>query len=68
MTDLLLWLGRIAGAVGLLVCAFAALVRISGAFWIGGFQVGTLLLAGSACLVAACYFLLLVATQRGRER
>jgi len=69
MNDLLLWVGRLAGAAGLAVCVAAGLLRVSGAFWIGGFQVGTMLLAGSALLIAGCFFLLLVATRRGaRDR
>jgi hypothetical protein len=66
MEELWLWLGRIAGILGLAVCAGAAVTRLSGAFWIGGFQAGTLLLAGVALLAAACFFLLLVATRRNR--
>ena len=64
MNDLLLWLGRIAGVAGLVVCAVAGVVRLSGAYFLGSYQVGTLLLAGSAALVAGCYFLLLVHTRR----
>jgi hypothetical protein len=68
MNDLLLWLGRVAGAAGLVVCAVAGLLRLSGAYWVSGFQVGTLLLAGTASLVAGCFFLLLIATRRSRDR
>ena len=68
MNDVLVLLGRAAGIAGLVVCAAAALVRLSGAYWIGGFQVGTLLLAGTALLGAGCFFLLVVATRRDRDR
>ena len=68
MNDLLLWLGRIAGAAGLAVCAAAALMRISGAYWIGGFQVGTLLIAGTALLIAGCFFLRLLVTRSTSNR
>ena len=68
MNDLLLWLGRIAGAAGLAVCAAAALIRISGVYWMGGFQVGTLLLAGTALLIAGCFFLLLAVTSSTSSR
>jgi len=67
MNDLLLWLGRIAGAAGILVCCAAGLLRLTGAYWVAGFQVGTLLLAGTALLISACFFLLLVATRRGER-
>jgi hypothetical protein len=59
MNQLLLWLGRIAGFAGLAACAAAVLVRLTGAYWIGGFQVGTLLLAGTALIGAGCFLLLL---------
>ena len=69
MNDLLLWVGRLAGVVGLVVCAAAGLLRLSGAFFVGGFQVGTMLLAGTALLISGCFFLLLLATRRsGRDR
>ena len=68
MNDLLRWLGRLAGVAGLAVCAAAALMRISGAYWVGGFQVGTLLLAGTALLIAGCFCLLLVVTSSTSSR
>ena len=64
MNDVLLWLGRLAGTAGLAVCAVAGLARVSGAYWVGGFQVSTLVLAGIALLVAGCFLLLLVGTRR----
>jgi hypothetical protein len=69
MNDLLLWLGRIAGAAGFAVCIASGLLRLSGAYWVAGFQVGTVLLAGTALVSLGCFFLLLVATRRsGRDR
>jgi hypothetical protein len=64
MNDLMLWLGRLAGVVGLLLVAVAVGVRLTGAYWLGGFQVGTMLLGGTAALVAGCFALLLVLTAR----
>lgn len=52
------WLGRIAGIVGLLLCALAVVARITGHYTLGGFQVGTLLEAGIAGLAAGCFLLL----------
>ena len=47
MNNLLLWFGRLAGVVGLLLIAVAAVVRMKGVYWLGSFQVGTLLLGGT---------------------
>src|SRR5262245_6703004 len=44
----LLWIGRLIGTAGVLLTALAALVRISGVYALGGFQVITLLFAGTA--------------------
>ena len=58
MNGLLLWLGRAAGLAGLLLCFAAGALRISGQYWIGGFQAITLLQAGVASMVAGCFLLL----------
>jgi len=60
----LLWLGRIIGALGTLLCALSVVLRLLGNYWLAGFQVGTLLQAGSAALVFGCFCLLLHLTQR----
>lgn len=62
--DMLLKLGRIAGVVGVLLCILGVAARLGGAYWLGGFQVGTLLLAGIAAMVMGCFSLLVVLTQR----
>jgi hypothetical protein len=54
VTILLLWIGRIAGAVGLLLCVIAVLARIRGMYGLAGFQVGTVLLAGMAAMLVGC--------------
>jgi hypothetical protein len=64
MNNLLLWLGRVAGVAGLLLIVVAVAVRLTGAYWLGGFQVGTVLLGGTAALAAACFALLLVLASR----
>jgi hypothetical protein len=48
MDEVLLWLGRLMGVVGALVCAVAL-----------GFEIGTLFLGGTAAMVAGCLCLLL---------
>jgi hypothetical protein len=67
MESLLLWTGRIAGIVGLLISAWAVFQRLNGAFFAAGFQVGTLLLAGITGMLFACLCLLLVLTERARR-
>ena len=66
MNDLLLWIGRIAGVGGVLLCALAAVVRLSGHYWLGGFQAGTLLQAGTAVMVAGCLGFLAALAERSK--
>jgi hypothetical protein len=68
METLLLWIGRLAGLVGVLVCAVAVAVRLSGAYWLAGFQAGTLLLAGMAAMLMGCLSLLMLLTCRVSAR
>lgn len=67
MESLLLWVGRLAGLAGVLICGWAVFTRFSGDFFAGGFQVGTLLLAGMAAMVVACFCFLMVLTNRPRR-
>lgn len=60
----LLWLGRIAGACGALLCLFSVVFRLRGEYWISVFQIGTLLQAGIAAMVFGCFCLLALLTQR----
>lgn len=62
----LLLLGRLTGGAGLLLCIVAFGVRLTGAYYLGGFQLGTLSLAGIAAMVAGCFFLLLTLTAQSR--
>ena len=59
MNGALLWLGRTFGVIGVLVCTIALLVRLSGSYKYGGFEMGTMLLGGTAAMVAGCLCLLL---------
>ncbi|GAB4167573.1 MAG: hypothetical protein Fur0039_05440 [Rhodocyclaceae bacterium] len=54
MDNALLWAGRLAGIAGVLVTALAVLARLAGNFLVGGFQVGTLMQAGTAAMVFGC--------------
>ena len=64
MHKLLLSIGRLAGVVGVLVAALAGTVRLTGSYELGGFEVGTLLIAGIAAMVFACLCFLVVLTNR----
>ncbi|MDP2171383.1 MAG: hypothetical protein Q8J96_13265 [Rhodocyclaceae bacterium] len=63
----LLWLGRIAGAGGALLCFVSIAFRLLGEYWISGFQIGTLLQAGIAAMVFGCFCLLAMLTYRDRS-
>ena len=54
MQALLLWIGRLAGVIGVIGCASASFARLGGTWSIGSFQVGTLLQAGTAAMVLGC--------------
>jgi len=68
MEKVFLWTGRAAGIIGVVLCAVAVLTRLGGAFWLGGFQVGTLLQVGMAAMLLGCLALLASITERLRAR
>ncbi len=68
MQTTLTWLGRLAGIAGALMCLVGGLVRLSGSYWLGGFQTGTLLQAGSALMTFACLCFLALLAGRGDRR
>mgnify|MGYP006982683718 CR=1 FL=1 len=55
-------LGTLAGVVGLLICLFAGLTRLTGMRWLMGFEIVTLLQIGIGGMVLGCFCLLLVLT------
>jgi hypothetical protein len=67
MDSLLRWAGRLAGLAGVLICVAAIASRLAGTYFVGGFQVGTLLLAGLAAMVAGCLCYLALLAERGRQ-
>jgi hypothetical protein len=67
METLLLWAGRLAALAGVVICACAVYGRMTGTYYLGGFQVGTLLQAGTVVLLVACVCLLMVLTGRPRR-
>lgn len=54
MANLLFWIGRLGGIAGVILSAVAVLARLRGVYSVAGFQVGTLLLAGMAAMLAGC--------------
>ena len=67
MGKLLLWMGRVGGVVGVILCAGAVLSRLRVDFSLGGFQVGTLLLAGMTALLFGCLGYLAFLAERERS-
>lgn len=66
MDDFLLWIGRLAGIVGVLVSVIAGATRGAGVYALGNFQVGTLLLVGMAAMIGGCLWFLTVLTNHER--
>lgn len=54
MKVVLIWMARLAGVAGVLMMALAAFARLGGEYWLGGFQVGTILQVGMALTLVAC--------------
>jgi hypothetical protein len=63
---LLLWIGRLGGVVGVIMCAVAVWARLRGSYTLAGFQVGTLLLAGMAAMLVGCLGYLAAVAERRR--
>jgi hypothetical protein len=51
MANLLIWIGRVAGCLGVLVCAMALGARVTGTWSVGGMQIGTLFQFGMAAMI-----------------
>ena len=51
--------GTTLGAIGALACLLAGVARITGAFWVGDFQVMTVFDVGVGLMVAGCLLLLI---------
>ena len=54
MKKLLLWVGRLAGFIGVVLCICAFVGRLTGSWALGGFQIGTVLQGGVAAMVLGC--------------
>jgi hypothetical protein len=67
MGNLLVWIGRLGGVLGVLLIVAAVLARFRGTYNLAGFQVGTLLLAGIAAMVVGCLgYLAFLAERAGK--
>ena len=66
MEKLLLWIGRLGGIVGVILCAVALVARLRGVYNVAGFQVGTFLLAGVAAMLVGCLGYLAAIAERPR--
>lgn len=55
MTTLLATSGTISGIVGILLCMVAGLARLSGSFYLLGYEAQTILVAGIAFIAMACF-------------
>ena len=51
--------GTTVGAIGALACLLAGVARVTGAFWLGEFQVMTVFDVGVGLMVFGCMLLLL---------
>jgi hypothetical protein len=67
MQGVLLWIGRLTGILGVLLLIAATVRRGSGSFYLGGFQIGTVLQAGVAMMVLACLVYLIVLVEYPRK-
>lgn len=54
MKTAMLWIGRLAGISGALLCAISLGVRFGDTYFLGGIPVGTLFNAGIGAMVFAC--------------
>jgi hypothetical protein len=64
MTGLLLWVGRLAGLVGVALAALSVVFRLTGSWHVGSYAVGTLLMGGIAAMVLGTLAYAAVAAER----
>ena len=54
MHQLLIYIGTIAGALGVLICTISGLARLSGLYYVASYQSTTLFSVGTGLMVFAC--------------
>lgn len=67
MNSLLIWIGRIAGLLGLAAVACAVALRLSGVWHVGGLQIGTLMNTGVAAIVIGAWAYVASMAERGQS-
>ncbi len=67
MGTVLVWVGRLGGIAGALLCGMSVLLRVRNVYNLAGFQVGTLLLAGIAMMLVGCLGYLAAMVERPRR-
>ena len=67
MQSVLLWVGRLAGLLGVLLVTVAGLRRAGGAFFLGAFQIGTVLQGGIAAILLGCLAYLVILVEYPRK-
>lgn len=66
MRQLLTLSGSIAGVLGILLCAMSGVARLSGSFYLAGYEATTVFMVGTGIMVFACLIKLeLISTQLG---
>ncbi len=67
MHELLVWIARVAAIGGIGTMLLAVGGRLGGAYWLAGFQIGTILQAGMAMTLVGClgYVAALVECRQG---
>lgn len=46
--------GSISGAIGILLCAMSGITRVSGSFYLLGYEATTIFMVGTGMMVLAC--------------
>ena len=68
LRDVMLWVGRLVGIGGVLVCVVAFVARLSGSFMIFGLATGTVLQASNAMMLIGCVSYLALVTRLLRKQ
>jgi hypothetical protein len=67
MRNALMWIGRLAGLAGVLLCALSLGSRFGETYYLGGISVGTLFNAGVGAMVAGCLAYVSALAEGGRH-
>ena len=62
----MVWIGRLGGLMGVVLLAVSVIARLTGRYFLGAFQVGTLFQVAIAGMILGCFCFLLVLTERTR--